>query len=182
MSTILSIAFHEFGHAIAAARSLCLAFSFLFFSVRCVACFLCAQWYSEHLYYVLFCLLMNNFPAMFWHILFYMCNSEGVEIEYVAIFVAVLFPGAFVALNYDLLQNRPLFSMLRIYCAGIWHNVVVSHAIVHWLFPNILVKHLFWLSLFIFIIHCHLLWMYVVLHAKLYRTCNNGGNKQEISI
>ena len=31
MSTILSIAFHEFGHAIAAARSLCLAFSFLFF-------------------------------------------------------------------------------------------------------------------------------------------------------
>ncbi|PUZ55552.1 hypothetical protein GQ55_5G221500 [Panicum hallii var. hallii] len=70
MSTILSIAFHEFGHAIAAA-------------------------------------------------------SEGVEIEYVAIFVAVLFPGAFVALNYDLLQNRPLFSMLRIYCAGIWHNVVL---------------------------------------------------------
>jgi len=69
ISTILSIAFHEFGHAIAAA-------------------------------------------------------SEGVEIEYVAIFVAVLFPGAFVALNYDLLQNRPLFSMLRIYCAGIWHNVV----------------------------------------------------------
>jgi len=38
ISTILSIAFHEFGHAIAAARSLCLAFSFLFFSVRCVCC------------------------------------------------------------------------------------------------------------------------------------------------
>ncbi|TKW15727.1 hypothetical protein SEVIR_5G255500v4 [Setaria viridis] len=70
MSTILSIAFHEFGHAIAAA-------------------------------------------------------SEGVEIEYVAIFVAVLFPGAFVALNYDRLLNLPLFSMLRIYCAGIWHNVVL---------------------------------------------------------
>ncbi|KAF8695872.1 hypothetical protein HU200_036748 [Digitaria exilis] len=70
MSTILSIAFHEFGHAIAAA-------------------------------------------------------SEGVEIEYVAIFVAVLFPGAFVALNYDQLQNLPLFSMLRIYCAGIWHNVML---------------------------------------------------------
>lgn len=70
MSTILSIAFHEFGHAIAAA-------------------------------------------------------SEGLQIEYVAIFVAVLFPGAFVALNYDLLQNMPLFSMLRIYCAGIWNNVMV---------------------------------------------------------
>ncbi|OEL28399.1 hypothetical protein BAE44_0010583 [Dichanthelium oligosanthes] len=70
MSTILSIAFHEFGHAIAAA-------------------------------------------------------SEGLEIEYVAIFIAVIFPGAFVALNYDLLQNLPLFSMLRIYCAGIWHNVMI---------------------------------------------------------
>lgn len=69
MSTIVSIAFHEFGHAIAAA-------------------------------------------------------SEGVQIEYVAIFSAVIFPGAFVALNYDLLQNIPLFSMLRIYCAGIWHNVM----------------------------------------------------------
>jgi len=103
MSTILSIAFHEFGHAIAAA-------------------------------------------------------SEGVEIEYVAIFVAVLFPGAFVALNYDLLQNRPLFSMLRIYCAGIWHNVMVSHAIVHWLFPKHMSKTSFLvMSLFISIRYCHLL-------------------------
>ncbi|KAJ1284574.1 hypothetical protein BS78_03G215100 [Paspalum vaginatum] len=70
MSTIMSIAFHEFGHAIAAA-------------------------------------------------------SEGVQIEYVAIFVAVLIPGAFVALNYDLLHSIPRFSMLRIYCAGIWHNVML---------------------------------------------------------
>jgi len=131
--------------------------------------FVVLNWYSKHLYYVLLCLLMNNFPAMFWHILFYMCNSEGVEIEYVAIFVAVLFPGAFVALNYDLLQNRPLFSMLRIYCAGIWHNVVVSCAIVHWLFPKHMSKTSFLvMSLFIFIIYCHLLCIYVVLLAKLY--------------
>ncbi|KAF7029955.1 hypothetical protein CFC21_041588 [Triticum aestivum] len=74
-STILSIAFHEFGHAIAAA-------------------------------------------------------SEGVQMEYVAIFMAVLFPGALVALNYDLLENLPLFSMLRIYCAGIWHNVIFCAACV----------------------------------------------------
>ena len=120
--------------------------------------FVVLNWYSKHLYYVLLCLLMNNFPAMFWHILFYMCNSEGVEIEYVAIFVAVLFPGAFVALNYDLLQNRPLFSMLRIYCAGIWHNVMVSHAIVHWLFPKHMSKTSFLvMSLFISIRYCHLL-------------------------
>ncbi|WVZ69426.1 hypothetical protein U9M48_018214 [Paspalum notatum var. saurae] len=56
-STIMSVAFHEFGHAIAAA-------------------------------------------------------SEGVQIEYVAIFVAVLFPGAFVALNYDLLHICVLMTLL----------------------------------------------------------------------
>uniref|UniRef100_A0ACD5VP69 Uncharacterized protein n=1 Tax=Avena sativa TaxID=4498 RepID=A0ACD5VP69_AVESA len=72
-STILSIAFHEFGHAVAAA-------------------------------------------------------SEGVQMEYVAIFIAGLFPGALVALNYDLLENLPLFSVLRIYCAGIWHNVMLCAA------------------------------------------------------
>lgn len=121
MSTIFSIAFHEFGHAIAAARSLCLP-SHFFFSLLDVLhfFFFVFTWNSK-------CLLMNNFHVMFWHILFYMCNSDGVEIEYVAIFVAVLFPGAFVALNYDLLLNLPPFPMLRIYCAGIWHNVAVSH-------------------------------------------------------
>lgn len=85
VSTILSIAFHEFGHAIAAA-------------------------------------------------------SEGVQIEYVAIFIAVLFPGALVALNYDLLQNLPPFSMLRIYCAGIWHNVMFCAvcALMAFLLPMVL--------------------------------------------
>ncbi|XP_006644452.2 membrane-bound transcription factor site-2 protease homolog [Oryza brachyantha] len=70
VSTVLSIAFHEFGHAVAAA-------------------------------------------------------SEGIQIEYIAVFVAALFPGALVALNCDQLQNLPPFSMLRIYCAGIWHNVML---------------------------------------------------------
>ncbi|KAG8056003.1 hypothetical protein GUJ93_ZPchr0001g31562 [Zizania palustris] len=70
ISTILSISFHEFGHAVAAA-------------------------------------------------------SEGIQIEYIAIFVAAFFPGALVALNYDQQQNLPLFSMLRIYCAGIWHNIML---------------------------------------------------------
>ncbi|KAL6842699.1 hypothetical protein ACP4OV_027543 [Aristida adscensionis] len=51
--------------------------------------------------------------------------SEGVQIEYVAIFIAVLFPGALVALNYDQLQSLSLFSKLRVYCAGIWHNAML---------------------------------------------------------
>ncbi|KAI0492619.1 hypothetical protein KFK09_026895 [Dendrobium nobile] len=52
--------------------------------------------------------------------------SEGVPIEYVAIFLAVIFPGALVAFNNDLLQALPNFASLRIYCAGIWHNAVFS--------------------------------------------------------
>ncbi|XP_030467485.1 membrane-bound transcription factor site-2 protease homolog isoform X1 [Syzygium oleosum] len=51
--------------------------------------------------------------------------SEGIQAEYVAIFVAVLFPGALVAFDYELLQAVPKFSALRIYCAGIWHNAVI---------------------------------------------------------
>lgn len=69
VSTLISIALHEFGHAVAAA-------------------------------------------------------SEGLQIEYIAIFLAVLFPGALVAFNHDMLQNLPHFAALRIYCAGIWHNIM----------------------------------------------------------
>ncbi|XP_043702231.1 membrane-bound transcription factor site-2 protease homolog isoform X2 [Telopea speciosissima] len=69
ISTLISVAVHEFGHAIAAA-------------------------------------------------------SEGVKIEYIAMFLAVLFPGALIAFNYEWLQSLPPFAALRIYCAGIWHNAV----------------------------------------------------------
>ncbi|XP_024020158.1 membrane-bound transcription factor site-2 protease homolog [Morus notabilis] len=50
--------------------------------------------------------------------------SEGIQMDYIAIFIVVLFPGALVAFNYDLLQALPRFASLRIYCAGIWHNAV----------------------------------------------------------
>jgi hypothetical protein len=50
ISTILSIAFHEFGHAVAAARYLCLIFSCLFF-VCCV--FFSFTWYSKYTPFVL---------------------------------------------------------------------------------------------------------------------------------
>ncbi|XP_024951160.2 membrane-bound transcription factor site-2 protease homolog isoform X3 [Citrus sinensis] len=49
-------------------------------------------------------------------------SSEGVQVEYIAVFFAVLFPGALVAFNQDLLQSLPRFTVLRVYCAGIWHN------------------------------------------------------------
>ncbi|XP_065847928.1 membrane-bound transcription factor site-2 protease homolog isoform X2 [Euphorbia lathyris] len=50
--------------------------------------------------------------------------SEGIQTEYIAIFVAVLFPGALVAFNYELLQILQPFDALRVYCAGIWHNAL----------------------------------------------------------
>lgn len=58
--------------------------------------------------------------------IFFTEGSEGIQMEYIAIFIAVLFPGALVAFNYELLQALPRFAALRIYCAGIWHNAVVS--------------------------------------------------------
>uniref|UniRef100_A0A803MFM0 Endopeptidase S2P n=1 Tax=Chenopodium quinoa TaxID=63459 RepID=A0A803MFM0_CHEQI len=57
-----------------------------------------------------------------------MGSSEGIQLEYIAIFLAVLFPGALVALNHELLQIKPHSASLRIYCAGIWHNAVFCAA------------------------------------------------------
>ncbi|KAL4578173.1 hypothetical protein LXL04_014292 [Taraxacum kok-saghyz] len=52
-------------------------------------------------------------------------SSEGIQIEYTAVFLAVLFPGALVAFNDELLQMIPRVATLRIYCAGIWHNAAL---------------------------------------------------------
>ncbi|WJX87609.1 S2P endopeptidase [Trifolium repens] len=51
-------------------------------------------------------------------------TSEGIQIEYIAIFIAVLFPGALVAFNDELLQASQHLTALRVYSAGIWHNAV----------------------------------------------------------
>ncbi|XP_010260869.1 PREDICTED: membrane-bound transcription factor site-2 protease homolog isoform X2 [Nelumbo nucifera] len=51
-------------------------------------------------------------------------SSEGIRVEYIAIFLAIIFPGAVVAFNYEVVQSLPHSSLLRIYCAGIWHNAV----------------------------------------------------------
>ncbi|KAG9148797.1 hypothetical protein Leryth_018113 [Lithospermum erythrorhizon] len=56
--------------------------------------------------------------------------SEGLQMEYIAMFLAVIFPGALVAFNYEHLLSLPHIASLRIYCAGIWHNAVFSAACV----------------------------------------------------
>ena len=52
-------------------------------------------------------------------------GSEGIQMDYIAIFIVVLFPGALVAFNSDVLEALSPFASLRVYCAGIWHNAVV---------------------------------------------------------
>lgn len=49
--------------------------------------------------------------------------------EYVAVFIALLFPGAVVAFNHDFLQALPRHAALRVYCAGIWHNAAVRSSL-----------------------------------------------------
>ncbi|XP_062161299.1 membrane-bound transcription factor site-2 protease homolog isoform X4 [Alnus glutinosa] len=65
---------------------------------------------------------------------------EGIRMEYISFFLAVLFPGALVAFNYELLQALPQFTALRVYCAGIWHNAVccAGCGLVLFLLPLIL--------------------------------------------
>lgn len=67
-------------------------------------------------------------------------SSEGIPTEYIAIFLAVLFPGALVALSYELLEELQPFAALRVYCAGVWHNAVCCAvcALVLFLLPLIL--------------------------------------------
>ncbi|CAJ2636119.1 unnamed protein product [Trifolium pratense] len=55
-------------------------------------------------------------------------SSEGIQIEYIAIFIAVLFPGALVAFNDELVQASQHLTALRVYSAGIWHNAVCCAA------------------------------------------------------
>ncbi|KAK9989550.1 hypothetical protein SO802_029789 [Lithocarpus litseifolius] len=65
---------------------------------------------------------------------------EGIQMEYIAIFIAALFPGALVAFNYEFLQALPQLTALRVYSAGVWHNAVccVACGLVLFLLPLIL--------------------------------------------
>lgn len=58
-------------------------------------------------------------------------SSEGIQMDYVAIFLVFLFPGALVAFNHDALQALSPRASLRVYCAGIWHNAVVRLNFIH---------------------------------------------------
>ncbi|CEP08682.1 hypothetical protein [Parasitella parasitica] len=51
--------------------------------------------------------------------------SQGVPIQSSGMFVAYLYPGAFVNIPDQQLQSLNPFKQLRIICAGVWHNLVL---------------------------------------------------------
>ncbi|XP_064487641.1 membrane-bound transcription factor site-2 protease-like [Ornithodoros turicata] len=50
---------------------------------------------------------------------------ENVRVQGCGIFVLGIFPGAYVDMPKDQLNALPAWRQLKIYCAGIWHNIVL---------------------------------------------------------
>ncbi|CAN1225985.1 Membrane-bound transcription factor site-2 protease homolog [Linum grandiflorum] len=95
-ATLVSVSVHEFGHAIAAA-----SFPLVVF------------------------LVVGEQSTHSWLFLLMGETSEGIQVEYIAVFIAGLFPGALVAFDYEKLHALERINALRVYCAGIWHNAAV---------------------------------------------------------
>ncbi|KAI7906075.1 uncharacterized protein BX663DRAFT_498691 [Cokeromyces recurvatus] len=51
--------------------------------------------------------------------------SQGIPIQNSGIFVLYLYPGAFVNIPDQPLQNLQPWKQLKIICAGVWHNLVL---------------------------------------------------------
>lgn len=51
--------------------------------------------------------------------------SQGVPIQSSGMFVMYLYPGAFVNIPDQQLQNLNPFKQLKIMCAGVWHNLIL---------------------------------------------------------
>ena len=51
--------------------------------------------------------------------------SEGVRTQRVALFVALLFPGALVVLDSEAVDALRPWQALRVYTAGVWHNAAL---------------------------------------------------------
>ena len=52
-------------------------------------------------------------------------HREQVRVNGFGMFIMAIYPGAFVDLHSDHLQAISPARQLRIYCAGIWHNLVL---------------------------------------------------------
>jgi len=75
--------------------------------------------------------------------------TERLQIQSCGVFFALLFPGAFVRVE-DSVQYLPTGAQLRIYCAGVWNNLVlclVLYIICLLLPPSLLLAYSHTLSL-----------------------------------
>ena len=52
-------------------------------------------------------------------------NCNNIRVNGFGLFIAFIYPGAFVDLNADSLQTARSWNQLKVYCAGVWHNVVI---------------------------------------------------------
>ncbi|XP_050677897.1 membrane-bound transcription factor site-2 protease [Leptidea sinapis] len=52
--------------------------------------------------------------------------QEDVPIVSVGVYVFTIIPIAFVKLNTEQLNSLPIIKRLKIFCAGVWHNIVLS--------------------------------------------------------
>ena len=50
---------------------------------------------------------------------------EGVKINGFGMFMFIIYPGAFVDMHSESLFSVSSWKQLRIFCAGIWHNVLI---------------------------------------------------------
>ncbi len=71
-------------------------------------------------------------------------NREGVRIHSFGLFVLIIIPGAFVNLSTEQVLNLRVWNQLKIYTAGVWHNISLAlFAIILLLINPILLSPLY---------------------------------------
>lgn len=82
----------------------------------------------------------NMFYFIFRYFIHVHIPREQVRVNGFGLFLLLLYPGAFVDLSTEHLQGISPLRQLRIYCAGVWHNLVMAvvAAVILMLLPTLL--------------------------------------------
>ncbi|CAF1538868.1 unnamed protein product, partial [Didymodactylos carnosus] len=71
-------------------------------------------------------------------------SAEQIRVNGCGYFIFLLYPGAYVDLHQEQLQMISAVRQLRIYCAGVFHNMVlVAIALIFLLINPLIMKHLY---------------------------------------
>eukprot|EP01135_Chromosphaera_perkinsii_P001352 Nk52_evm79s164 gene=Nk52_evmTU79s164 len=79
---------------------------------------------TSHVLYYFLAILLNAILHEIGHAL--AAIVAGVPVRKFGVFLAFIYPGAFVELRADSLAKTSTRRQLWIYCAGVWHNVVIA--------------------------------------------------------